>query len=64
MNDRPQFESRYFVGIGQVDREHQQLFDIAGRVYDGLAGQDQAAFEVARAGIAELLDYTATHFAR
>lgn len=63
MNDRPQFESRFCVGIEQVDREHQQLVDIAGRVYDGLARQDAAAFDAARAGIAELLDYTATHFA-
>jgi hemerythrin len=63
MEERPQFASRFLVGIEQVDREHQRLFEIAGRVHDGLLADTDAAFDAARAAVAELLDYTETHFA-
>ena len=63
MESRPQFETKYLVGIEQVDREHRQLFEIAGRVYDSLGAGDTAAEAVTEAAVAELLDYTATHFA-
>jgi hemerythrin len=64
MDERPQFDSRFIVGIEQVDREHRRLFEIAGRVHDGLLLADSdAAFDSARAAVAELLDYTETHFA-
>ncbi|MDO8932585.1 MAG: bacteriohemerythrin [Rhodocyclaceae bacterium] len=63
MDERPQFDSRFLVGIEQVDLEHRQLFEIAGRVYDGLAAGNDALIAATRAAIAELLDYTATHFA-
>jgi hemerythrin len=63
MNERPHFDARFQVGIDQVDREHRQLFEIAGKVYDALAASDEAAAAAARAAIAELLDYTVTHFA-
>jgi hemerythrin-like metal-binding protein len=63
MDDRPQFDARFLVGIEQIDNEHRRLFEIAGRVHDSLATDSDAAIDAARAAIAELLDYTATHFA-
>jgi hemerythrin len=63
MDMRPQFEAKYSVGIEQVDQEHRRLFEIAGRAYDGLSANDEAAEAATRAAVAELLDYTATHFA-
>lgn len=62
MENRPQFDAKFVVGIEQVDREHRRLFEIAARVYDGLGASDEAAQAVTRAAVAELLDYTATHF--
>lgn len=63
MDERPRFDSRYSVGIDQVDREHQKLFEIAGRVHDCLTADTATAAETARSAVAELLDYTETHFA-
>jgi hemerythrin len=63
MDDRPQFDAKFIVGIEQIDREHRRLFEIAGRVYDGLGASGEAAEAVTRAAVAELLDYAATHFA-
>jgi hemerythrin len=63
MDERPQFDSRYLVGVEQIDREHKRLFDIAGQVYDGLGAGNAEAIAAARAAVVELLDYTATHFA-
>jgi hemerythrin len=63
MDERPQFEPCFIVGIDQVDREHRQLFEIAGRVHDSLTADGDAALEAARVAVAELLDYTETHFA-
>lgn len=63
MDDRPQFDSKYLVGIAQVDREHRQLFEIAARVYDSLGASDEAAEAITDDAVMELLDYTATHFA-
>lgn len=62
MKDWPQFDSNCLLGIDAVDRQHRRLFEIAARVYDNLAGGDGAHAAAARA-TAELLDYTATHFA-
>ena len=62
MDDRPQFDSKFIVGVEQIDREHQRLFEIAGRVHDGLSARGEAAEATTRAAVAELLDYTATHF--
>lgn len=62
MEQRPRFDAKFLVGIEQVDHEHRQLFEIAGRLYDALEkGTD--AMGAARAAVAELFDYTATHFA-
>ena len=63
MDDRPQFDSKYLVGIDRVDREHRQLFEIAARVYDSLGASDEAAEAITDAAVIELLDYTVTHFA-
>ena len=63
MDERPRFDSRFVVGIDQVDQEHRRLFEIAGRVYDSLAAEGDAAIDAARSAVAELLDYTTTHFA-
>lgn len=64
MEQRPQFEPGFLVGIEQIDREHRQLFEIAGRVYDSLGvATDDGAADAARTATAELIDYTVTHFA-
>ncbi len=63
MDERPRFDSRFLVGIEQVDREHRKLFEIAGRVHDSLGADSATAASTARAAVAELLDYTETHFA-
>ncbi|HTY03694.1 MAG TPA: bacteriohemerythrin [Rhodocyclaceae bacterium] len=63
MDSRPQFDSRFLVGIEQVDREHLRIFEIAGRVHDSLLDGGAAALDAARTAVAELLDYTETHFA-
>lgn len=62
MDDRPQFDSKFIVGVEQIDREHQQLFELAARVYDGLGASHEEAKAASRAAVAELLDYTTTHF--
>ena len=62
MGDRPRFDAKFIVGIEQIDREHRRLFEIAGRVHDGLSASGEAAEAATRAAVAELLDYTATHF--
>ena len=62
MDERPQFDAKYMVGVAQIDREHRQLFEIMARVYDSLEATDDAAQSLIRAAAAELLDYTATHF--
>lgn len=63
MEQRPQFDSKYLVGIEQVDREHRKLIEIAGKVYDNLAHDDAATIEATRNAVRELIDYTVTHFA-
>jgi hemerythrin len=63
MDGRPRFDSRFSVGIDQVDREHQKLFEIAGRVHDCLMADGESAVAAARRAVAELIDYTETHFA-
>ena len=63
MEQRPQFDSRFLIGIEQVDNEHRRLFEIAANVYDALGASDMVAIAAARAAIAELHDFTAKHFA-
>ena len=63
MEQRPKFSDEFIVGVGQVDQEHRQLFEIAGRTYDHLTDPGDAALAAARAAVTELIDYTETHFA-
>ncbi len=63
LNDRPHFSPEFSVGITQVDQEHHKLFEIAARVYDDLGASTEVATADLPGAIAELLDYTATHFA-
>lgn len=63
MDHRPTFDSRFLVGIDRVDQEHRRLFEIAGRVHDCLTTDNASAADAARTVVAELLDYTETHFA-
>lgn len=58
-----QFGPQYHVGIAQVDQEHQQLFAIVGRIQAALEQDSDTAQAQARQAVAELLDYTRTHFA-
>lgn len=63
MDDRLIFDARYLVGIEQVDREHQKLFQLADKIYDCLAVDAIVPMSEIRAAIAELIDSTKTHFA-
>jgi len=51
------------VGIPQVDQEHQQLFAIVARIQQALEQDGDTAQNEARRAVAELLEYTRTHFA-
>jgi hemerythrin-like metal-binding protein len=62
MDKRPEFSPRFLLDIEQMDREHQRLFEIAGRIHDTLSDGSFAARSAARIAVSELLDYTATHF--
>lgn len=63
MQDRLIFDSRYVVGIEQVDSEHQKLFELASRIYDSIALDVIVPMNEIRSAIAELIDYTKIHFA-
>ena len=63
MDERPQFDAKFLVGVDQIDREHRQLFEIAARTYDSVGAGDATAQAVIRRSVAELIEYTATHFA-
>ncbi len=55
------WEERYSVGIAQMDQHHQRLFDIINSLHEAMrAGK---AKEIYTGIIAELLNYTKTHFA-
>lgn len=62
MQQRPHFSDDFLVGVGKVDDEHRQLFEIAGRVYDHLNDPGAGAIDAARAAVTELIRYTETHF--
>ena len=63
MEDRLIFDERYLVGIAQVDREHQKLFELADKIYDCLEVDIIVPMNQIRPAIAELIDYTKIHFA-
>lgn len=63
MQDRLVFDSRYVVGIEQVDSEHQKLFELASRIYDSIALDVIVPMNEIKSAITELIDYTKIHFA-
>jgi hemerythrin len=64
LKDAMTLDPRYRVGIPQVDREHQRLFEIIAEVNKGLDHADDAARGAAlRRVIGELIEYTRSHFA-
>ncbi|MFA7268146.1 MAG: bacteriohemerythrin [Sterolibacterium sp.] len=63
MEDRLVFGSRYVVGIEQVDREHQKLFELASRIHDLLAMDVIVPMNEIQSAITELVDYIKIHFA-
>ena len=63
MDQRPEFGQKFLVGVEQIDREHRKLFDIAARTYDSLGASDAVGQALLQDAVAELIDYTATHFA-
>lgn len=63
MEDRLVFDSRYRVGVEQVDLEHQRLFELASHIYDRLSLDVIVPMHEMRSAINELIEYTASHFA-
>lgn len=63
MEDRLVFDSRYVVGVEQVDREHQKLFELAGHIHDSLSVDIIVPMHEIRLLISELVESTAAHFA-
>lgn len=64
LKDALTIDPRYRVGIPQVDREHQRLFEIIAEVNAGLDhADDKARSSALRHAIGELIEYTRSHFA-
>jgi len=63
MEDRLVFDSRYRVGVQQVDLEHQKLFELAGKIHESLALDVIVPMREIRLAINELIKCTASHFA-
>lgn len=63
MEDRLVFDSRYRVGVKQVDLEHQRLFELAGHIYDSLSLDVIVPMDEIRLAINELIKSTEFHFA-
>lgn len=63
MEDRLVFDSRYRVGVEQVDLEHQELFRLASNIYDSLALDVIVPMSGIRPAINELIESTLAHFA-
>jgi hemerythrin len=54
------WQSKYSVGVPEIDREHKRLFELADRLHTAmLAGNGN---ESERAALSELIQYTAEHF--
>lgn len=56
-----EWDAKYSVDIGEIDREHQQLFAIFGELYQAM--QDGHGQEVIGPVLARVSDYTRYHFA-
>jgi len=63
MEDRLVFDSRYRVGVQQVDLEHQELFELAGRIHDSLSLDVIVPMHQIRTAMNELIKSTESHFA-
>lgn len=63
MEDRLVFDSRYRVGVVQVDLEHQRLFELAGHIHDSLSLDVIVPMREIRLAIDELIACTKAHFA-
>jgi len=63
MDDRPFFSTQFLLGIEHIDREHQKLFEILGRVHDALQANDFSAGPIILDAVVELIEYARTHFA-
>lgn len=63
MEDRLVFDSRYRVGVVQVDLEHQKLFELAGHIHDSLSLDVILPMREIRLAIDELIACTRAHFA-
>lgn len=63
MADRLTFDSRYSVGIEQVDDEHRKLFDLADGIYDILSMDVFMPMDQIKSAVIELVDCTKLHFA-
>ena len=63
MNERPFLDAKFLVGVPHIDDEHRTLFQILGEVHDACQSSDPAAAQTVHSAVAELLDYTRTHFA-
>lgn len=63
MDDRLVFDSRYRVGVDQVDQEHQELFKLAGNIHESLLLDVIVPMAEIRQAITELVKCTRAHFA-
>ena len=63
MTERFQFDTRYRIGIEQLDREHQELFDVIEKVYASFLSNRETALAVACEHVAELIARACRHFA-
>jgi hemerythrin len=54
------WEDKYSLGIAEVDRQHQKLFDLFNQLYDAM--QQGHGGEVIDKVLTSVIDYTAYHF--
>ena len=63
MKQRPSFDTKFLVGIEQIDREHQRLFELLAKIHDALVANQERNEPLIRSAAVELLEYANTHFA-
>jgi hemerythrin len=54
------WQSKYSVGVPEIDREHKRLFELADRLHTAMAAGKGKESE--QAALSELIRYTAEHF--
>lgn len=57
-----QFGPEFYVGVREIDDQHQRLFDIVAKIQQALLGDPEATLDKATEAVTELLDYTRYHF--